>query len=354
VIGPNTSVGASENGSLSASALLQAGNEANDINSMMRESIKKDVDSLLGVGGLDKLMSQVGASQDNVVNTVNQLLPAMTSVADDLLKGNVPGDVTQAVLQKSGEAVIRNLGRGDSVAAQGLVARDLGLTTLDLQNQGATLANNAAAFAALPINSAAGVSNVVNNFRTDLVNIGDVHQSDLDRIIEIGTIDPTQALVTANSALSDNLNVASSIASRNQQFDLAVSTSELQFIAGMYGADLALEGATIGAAAMTDAADKQASASNWATGVNAVVTVAGGLINSANAISGANNDQDTYVYDSSNPYANNETYVPEDQQLTDDDLEGLEGLEDQQSTDDGLEGLEDQQSTDDDLEGLDL
>lgn len=65
----------------------------------------------------------------------NQMLGKASSSTADLLAGNVPSDVSSAVGRSAAARALAG-GYGGTGAANALTARDLGRTTLDLQQQG--------------------------------------------------------------------------------------------------------------------------------------------------------------------------------------------------------------------------
>lgn len=82
------------------------------------------------------------------------LLQQAQDVTSQMLQGEIPEDVQAQVEQISAERAIQGgFGFGDSQAARNLVARDLGLTSLDITNQGiqhaGTLAETGLKFAGL-------------------------------------------------------------------------------------------------------------------------------------------------------------------------------------------------------------
>jgi hypothetical protein len=254
--------------------LLLSGSDDAILNEeLMRVAIKKDVNALLGEDGLDRLMAQVGASQENVFNVVNSLLPQMTSVVDDMLAGKISGDVTQQVTQRAGENVISNLGRGDSAAAQGLVARDLGLTSMQIQQQGMAAAQALPAFAGAPIQSAKDVSDVINNYRTPIADRNALLDKSMDRMMASGVVGPNNLLNSSTSLLAANNNITAGVLSGNQALQMARATTGLQVNAELMGMDMALQGAQLGA----DAAAAAGKYYEQAAGYGALGNIAGDI-----------------------------------------------------------------------------
>ena len=232
---------------------LSAGEDASLINAWTRSAIEQDVNALLGPGGMDALMGQVGDANADVVDVVNTYLPSIRDTVSDYLEGKIPGDVTEQVLMRGSEDVLRRFGRTSGPASEGLVARDLGLTSMDIKNMGVSMAPGVAQFAGLPIQSAADVTNVISQYRTPLANMGAMQQNYLSAALGGAMINPNTTLQTAAQTQASNLGVASQIAMGNQQAAYASATSMLNFQADRYAADLALEGAEIGASATRSA-----------------------------------------------------------------------------------------------------
>lgn len=114
----------------------------NDINlgTEQQKSITSNADALPGA---ESLVSSANAfSQDQIRKMLEGAIPGYSKIVGDvsgniesLLKGELPSDVSNAV---QSNAAARSLegGYGGSGSARSLVARDLGLTSLDLTQKG--------------------------------------------------------------------------------------------------------------------------------------------------------------------------------------------------------------------------
>lgn len=90
----------------------------------------------LGLPNLTENLQSSMSATDNVLNSLDEAITAMDKANSARLQGQIPDDVVQQVRMASAEsASSRGLGV-DSPAARNLVARDLGLTSLDIQQQG--------------------------------------------------------------------------------------------------------------------------------------------------------------------------------------------------------------------------
>jgi hypothetical protein len=135
---------------LAASAALDAGG----MNTMMRDEIERDVNDLLGTGSMGRLFQQSLDSNQDVLASVSRFLPQMRETVDGYLRGEIPDDVADRVRMRSAEQSLANFGRIEGPASEGLEARELAKTSMQIQQLGAQLAPQVSAFAGLPIQSA--------------------------------------------------------------------------------------------------------------------------------------------------------------------------------------------------------
>lgn len=93
--------------------------------------------------GAEALVSASNAfSQDQITKMLEQAIPGYSSIVgsvsgniESMLKGEIPTDVSNAVQTSSAVRALEG-GYGGSGASRNLVARDLGLTSLDLTGKG--------------------------------------------------------------------------------------------------------------------------------------------------------------------------------------------------------------------------
>jgi hypothetical protein len=244
-------------GDMSTRLAFAAAEDSRVIDTFMRDSIRNDVDALLGDGGMRRLMEQTSSANNDVVGLVDQFLPLMRDTADSYLRGEIPGDITEQVLQRSGENALRQFGRTDGPAGSGLVARDLGMTSMDVMNMGTQAAAAAAQFAALPIQSAADVTNVLSTYRTPLSNAGAMQQNYLSLAAGGGMVNPNTVLSTGGQVMAANLSSATQIAVSNTQANMAGQVSRMNMAGDIVGAQLGLRGAYANANAQQYAANNQ-------------------------------------------------------------------------------------------------
>ncbi len=248
---------------LSTRMAFSAGEDAQVIDELMRQNLRKDVDALLGPGGLDSIMKQVGAANADVVSVVNEFLPAMRKTVGEYIQGKIPSDVTAQVLQNTGEDVFRKFGRTTGPASEGLVARDLGMTSMQIVDKGMQMAPGLAQFASMPISAAADVTNITNQYRTPLSNVGAMQQNYLSSALGGAMINPATTLQVGAQVGTANLSTAASIYQGNVEAAIAQNTSRLNVAADVYGSRMGVLGAQMQASATRYAADRQMSSGSW-------------------------------------------------------------------------------------------
>ena len=182
----------------SQTALSTVLRDAPQINQFMQSALESSLDSLYPEWR-DQLVGAVTEAQGDV-NAISRafvgnILPSAMQAADamseqmfrsteSLLRGEVPDDVAAELRRRNAE-VSQQIGvRGQ--AAQYLTARDLGLTSLDMQARGAEMAPQAlslapqayaqfAQAAQMPTTAAANTTSVLNQFRAPQVDAGSMY-----------------------------------------------------------------------------------------------------------------------------------------------------------------------------------
>lgn len=106
-------------------------------------------DNYVGVGNTKEkafgLMKDTG-EEKKLGSFFDQMLGAMGETASDFSKGLIPEDVKAQLETITGEKVVKG-GMGSSQAGRNLVARDFGLTSLQLMEKGSAVAAQAAQLA---------------------------------------------------------------------------------------------------------------------------------------------------------------------------------------------------------------
>lgn len=93
---------------------------------------------------LSKTLQSMDANDATLSAKYDELMGSASKVARDMSEGKIPDDVQKMVKQAAGErALSRGLGSG-SQASSFMTARDLGKTSLDIAQAGASLSTNLA------------------------------------------------------------------------------------------------------------------------------------------------------------------------------------------------------------------
>lgn len=184
----------------SQTALSAVLRDAPQINQFMQSALESSMDSLYPewreqlVGAVTEAQGDVNAISRAFVGNI---LPSAMRAADtmseqmyrsteSLLRGEVPDDVADELRRRNAELSQQIGVRGQ--AAQYLTARDLGLTSLDMQARGAQMAPQALALAPqayaqfaqaaqMPTTAAANTMSVLGQFRAPLVDAGSMYGS---------------------------------------------------------------------------------------------------------------------------------------------------------------------------------
>ena len=105
--------------------------------------LRDDTTGMQPTVAVDKILSAENVFDAQVTGLEKSALQIADS-AQSLLKGELPADVAAQIRQQSSEAALR-FGLGTDQAAAALTARDLGLTSMQLQQEGVSRMTQAAA-----------------------------------------------------------------------------------------------------------------------------------------------------------------------------------------------------------------
>ena len=187
--------------------------------------------------GISSQTANVDYWQQGMRGGQNEALLSMA--ANPMLRGQLPGDVEAVVRQAASESSVAQGMFGQS--AQARTARDLGLTSLGMMQQGAALetqastlrANNQAlAGGALQIAGApiTGLSNFMTSLASLRPQLPDTQQlftENMAQLSSLGFVSPTTTAQTGAAVYGQNLTTAYDIAASNQSLLWAAEQSRL-------------------------------------------------------------------------------------------------------------------------------
>jgi len=202
---------------VAASSTMKASEELNDF---MRVELEESLDWLYPEWREQIVGAATQAQGDSIAITKafrENVLPKAMQAADEMsfqalrnvssmLSGEIPDDVA-AQLRRQAAEISQQIGvRGQ--AAQYLTARDLGLTSLDLMQQGLSQAPAALGLAPqaygmlnqtlqMPVQSGANVTNLLSAYRPELASASQLYAGALGQITGIGSVNPTSAYQTS-------------------------------------------------------------------------------------------------------------------------------------------------------------
>lgn len=210
---------------LSSTALSTAQSATSQINDFMRQQFESSLDQLYPQWREQMVGAAATAQGDSIAltNAFRQnVLPGYIAAADQMsaqalsnvnaqLRGEINPDVA-AQLQRHAAEVSQSIGvRGQ--AAQYLTARDLGLNSYQLQQQGLQNAQAALGIAPYayasanqtlqaPVNTGINATNLINAYRAPLTDLGSLYTQGLGIMSGLGAINPTQAYSTNAQTLA--------------------------------------------------------------------------------------------------------------------------------------------------------
>ena len=171
----------------------------------------------------------------------------MASRAESYLKGEIPDDVSAQIRQVAAEGSAAQGMFGQ--AAGGRVARDFGLTSLDLVNQGAQMANNMNAFYGSgigimqqPIASSSALTNLLAPYRAPTTDVASMFANMTGQITGVANVSPNSVLANGSQVYGQNLTAINQIAQYN---------SDMRWNASMSGVNLYADVQNMNAAAAT-------------------------------------------------------------------------------------------------------
>lgn len=157
-------------------------------------------------------------SQSELNRVLNESIPGYSQMqarrsgaANSLLAGEIPDDVARSVINSS---VSRSLegGYGGSPAGRNLVARDLGLTSLDLIGRGNDMANGI--IGSTPLAQLVGTGDILNLRGSDLVGLRSGERTQKMAAMRDRAIAPGKTAVIGNALAQEDaqmMSLASSI-----------------------------------------------------------------------------------------------------------------------------------------------
>ena len=169
----------------------------------------------------------------------------MASRAESYLKGEIPEDVSAQLRQTAAES---SAGQGlFGQAAGGRVARDFGLTSLDMVNQGAQMANNMNAFYGSgigimqqPIASGTALTNLLSAYRAPITDAASMFNNMTAQMTGSSTVSPNSVLATGAQIYDQNLTTGTQIAQYNSDMRWNAAMSAVNMYADRENSRLAV------------------------------------------------------------------------------------------------------------------
>ena len=252
---------------ISQLALEAAVGAGDRLQEAMNNSYYASLDNLLPewreeiIGSASDGLKQVIEISEQVVNEVYPVLAeesvelynlGATQVAS-MLQGEVPEDVALAIEKYAAETAQVFGISGDSAggASSASFANMLGLTSLDLVNQGlaqlTTLANTAASaqnlgaqaieIAGASITQSANLENITKGLLAGQIDYGSLYTTGLGQITGQATVNPNNPFTTASTVATSSTAIAMS----NAQAESAITTSAMNLQSEIYAADVSAQ-----------------------------------------------------------------------------------------------------------------
>jgi len=267
--------------SLSNMALAQTMSMMDTINPGWSDALKASSD--VTAASSNAISMYMAANLPTMMKQGADLAEAQGKLAGDLLAGKIPDDVTNLIKTKAAETAQQFgiFGSDAGGAGRAMEARDLGLTSLQLQGAGASMAEKNADLWSAPALSAAAmasaaqapISTLLDQQKSLLPNVdlNALFNDAYDSLVKESTVSPDTvfqgALDSYNNALGLGLDVYKTNTEAQGQYDsmmMQFETDKMNAEVAAYNAELAanvsLQGAAMNANAIQNAATTSANA----------------------------------------------------------------------------------------------
>lgn len=254
------------------------------------------------------ISTYLAANLPTMLENSSNLARKHDEIIGSLLAGEIPADVEAQIRRRAAESAGAHgvFGSAGGSAGRNLEARDLGLSSLQMQRLGAAMAEgrsglwldvatDAAAAADAAIGLVGSAMDLTDSLMPD-VDVAELFGSIYATEAKATTIDPTQVFTSALDQYNKAFGWGVDVARGNQQAQAQYDSMMLQFKTDQMNATVAMRNADLAVAAQLRAAEIDAAATQNAATINANATkqaawyAAAATIEAANATAKGNVD----------------------------------------------------------------
>ena len=249
-------------------------------------NLQGQIDDAAGIAGdaTAAISTYLAANLPTMLENSSNLARKQDEIIGSLLAGEIPADVEAQIRRRAAESAGANgvFGSAGGSAGRNLEARDLGLTSLQMQRHGVAMAEgrsglwldvatDAAAAADAAIGLVGSAMDLTDSLMPD-VDVAELFGSIYATEAKATTIDPTQVFTSALGQYNAAFGWGVDVARGNQQAQSQYDSMMLQFKTDQMNATVAMRNADLAVAAQLRAAEIDAASTANAAQINANAT----------------------------------------------------------------------------------